>query len=209
MHRPKYVLSGAVDVSELLAARWWSTRVFDQLHRTVVSIGRRIAALDRALFERAARVGPQVDVALPVSRVADGALLWILVAAGMTASGRPGARRAAAHGLLTIAGTSLMANQLVKRALYRQRPDRLLVPEGRRAPARQSSSFPSGHTASAVAFGTVVGRRRPLLRWPLVVLAVAVGSSRVFTGLHYPTDVLGGAAIGALAGGISCRVAQR
>lgn len=68
-------------------------------------------------------------------------------------------------------------------------------------------SFPSGHTAgSAATYGTVALlvavflRRRPA-RWLVmgaVVLVAAVGASRVLLGVHYPTDVLGGAALGVL-----------
>src|SRR4051794_431432 len=77
----------------------------------------------------------------------------------------------------TIGRSVAVLDQPIKRALYRQRPDRLLVPEGRRAPLRHSSSFPSGHTASAVAFGTWSGVacstrqtfsvERRSVRWPV------------------------------------------
>ncbi len=61
-----------------------------------------------------------------------------------------------------------------------------------------SRSFPSGHTAAAVAFATGVAHVIPAAGLPLHTLAVAVGYSRVHTGVHYPGDVLAGALLGAV-----------
>jgi membrane-associated phospholipid phosphatase len=60
-----------------------------------------------------------------------------------------------------------------------------------------SRSFPSGHTAAAVAFAIGAGRELPHARLPLEALAALVGYSRVHTGVHYPGDVLAGALLGA------------
>ena len=61
----------------------------------------------------------------------------------------------------------------------------------------ESSSFPSGHSASGFAFATAVGRQIPSLSFPLRVLAAAVAYSRVHSGVHYPGDAI----VGSLAGG--------
>ncbi len=57
-------------------------------------------------------------------------------------------------------------------------------------------SFPSGHTLHAVAFGLVALFYFPLLAVILIPFIVMVAMSRVILGLHYPSDVLAGAAIG-------------
>ena len=62
------------------------------------------------------------------------------------------------------------------------------------------SSFPSGHTAYAFAGATILGNRYPKLRIPLYLVAGLVGVSRVYLGRHYPTDVIGGAIVGTVAG---------
>ena len=59
-------------------------------------------------------------------------------------------------------------------------------------------SFPSGHTMHAVASYGRPWRIFPALSWTLVPAAGLIALSRVVLGLHYPTDVLAGAAIGAL-----------
>ena len=59
-----------------------------------------------------------------------------------------------------------------------------------------STSFPSGHSASAFAFAAAVGGSIPVLGIPLRGAAAAVAYSRVHTGVHYPGDVIAGALMG-------------
>ena len=58
-------------------------------------------------------------------------------------------------------------------------------------------SFPSGHTLHAVAFSIVAIAFYPVLAWLLVPFTLLVAASRVVLGLHYPSDVAAGAALGA------------
>jgi undecaprenyl-diphosphatase len=64
-------------------------------------------------------------------------------------------------------------------------------------------SFPSGHTMHAVGFGIVAVSYYPSLLWLVAPFAVLVALSRPILGLHYPSDVLAGAALGAAIAGIS------
>lgn len=109
--------------------------------------------------------------------------------------GRRG-RRAAVAGLASVAAASATANLALKPLSHRRRPDRSDVPAARRAPEPSSSSFPSGHSASAFAFATGVGAVLPLEAIPIRALAALVAYSRVHTGVHYPGDVLAGAFLG-------------
>jgi len=61
-----------------------------------------------------------------------------------------------------------------------------------------TGAFPSGHSASAFACATVIAWASPRLAVPVYVLAALVAWSRVYVGVHYPLDVLGGAVLGVL-----------
>lgn len=87
---------------------------------------------------------------------------------------------------------------LIKRLVKRKRPfDNI---EGLRfliAPPDQFS-FPSGHTAGAFVFAILFGHFFPVVSVPLLIWASLVGYSRIYVGVHYPTDVLAGSILGVL-----------
>jgi undecaprenyl-diphosphatase len=163
-----------------------------------------VVRLDCELFAWvAAGHTPWLDRTLPrLSRSANHSGLWIGIAGCLWARGR---RRDAVRGLASIAVTSLVVNEGLKRVVRRPRPSLRGVPVVRRVRvAPLTTSFPSGHAASAAAFATGVAVELPRAGVPLGVLAAAVGGSRVYVGVHYPLDVLVGAGIGAgLARGIA------
>ena len=143
---------------------------------------------------------PQLDGALRrLSNAANYSRISIASGALLALAGGLRGRRAAATGLASVAATSAFVNLVVKPFGRRPRPDRegQEVPEARRVPMPTSRSFPSGHTAAAVAFASGVGDVLPLAGAPLRVLAALVAYSRVHTGVHYPADVLAGALLGA------------
>jgi diacylglycerol kinase family enzyme/membrane-associated phospholipid phosphatase len=169
----------------------------------------QVARWDRAVFDRVGRShSPVGDATLPgLTRLADHSKLWVGIAAGLMATRKRRLRRGAARGIGSIAVASLAANQVAKRAARRPRPSLDRVPLRRiahRVPT--STSFPSGHSASAAAFAIGVGLEVPELALPLGALAVAVGYSRVYSGVHYPGDVLAGFAVGAAAAGVVARL---
>lgn len=169
----------------------------------------RLQELDLALFRKVAEShSPFLDRWMPrLTHAADNSRLWMVLAGGLYLSGRASARRAALRGLLSLAATSATVNLPIKLIYKRTRPDIDIVPvvrRMRRLPV--TTSFPSGHSASAFAFTTGVAMELPAVGVPLYGLASAVAASRVYTGAHYPGDCLAGAAIGsAIAAGSTRR----
>ncbi|MFJ9819256.1 bifunctional phosphatase PAP2/diacylglycerol kinase family protein [Streptomyces sp. NPDC101151] len=162
----------------------------------------RLLGLDGRLFERAAEWHwPGAERVLPrLSRGANHGVLWFAAAAGIAASRTPRARRAAVRGIASLSLASLTINTLGKRSVRRARPVLDPVPLVRQLKRQPiTTSFPSGHAASAAAFATGVALESPA--WGAVVAPVAfsVAMSRVYTGVHFPSDVLAGAALGAAA----------
>lgn len=181
--------------------------------RQVAWLLRRLARYDRAVYRSVAQMHtPLLDE--PLRRASDFANYskpWFLAAGLLALLGGPRGRRAAVTGLAAVGTASLVVNQPMKMAGERHRPDRegLGVPQQRWVAMPSSTSFPSGHSASAAAFAAAVGDVLPALRRPLRAAAFVVGFSRVYTGVHYPSDVLVGATSGALLGRFVSRAARR
>lgn len=171
------------------ASRPWRARLPAALQRTDVAAFRWVAR----------RHAPLLDAILPrLSRTADHSLLWVATGAVLAATGGRFGRRAAVRGLAVLGVTSAVVNLPVKLAARRARPVIDVVPEVRRlARVPLSTSFPSGHSASAAAFATGVWLECPRVAPVVGSMAAAVAFSRAYTGVHYPGDVLAGAAIGA------------
>jgi undecaprenyl-diphosphatase len=157
------------------------------------------AAIDSAIYKAVSLTRtPRMDAVMRnVSTAANYSRLSLGIAALVSALGGPRGRRAAASGVLCVAATEAIVNLAIKPLGHRRRPDRPVV-RARAVPMPNSRSFPSGHTAAAVAFASGVARELPLAGVPLQALAALVGYSRVHTGVHYPGDVVGGALLGGL-----------
>jgi undecaprenyl-diphosphatase len=131
-----------------------------------------------------------------LSTAANHSMLWFGIAAALAV--RKGAtRRAALRGVLAIAATSFTANAVLKPLLPRRRPPTKEIPAYQAFPdPPTSSSFPSGHAASAAAFTVAVALECPKAGLAIAPLAAAVAYSRIHTGVHWTSDVVVGAAVG-------------
>ncbi|MDQ6797075.1 MAG: phosphatase PAP2 family protein [Actinomycetota bacterium] len=169
---------------------------------------RPLSQIDRAFHRRKPRHSLRTSGGLlHLGRAADKSMLWVAVATVMAATGGRFGRRAALRGLFAVGVASALANGPVKRVFGRRRPaPSRWVNRLPGSPTTTGSSFPSGHAASAFAFAAGAGQELPVLAGPLVALASAVSYSRVHAGVHHPSDVLGGALVGAGSGYVTRRL---
>jgi undecaprenyl-diphosphatase len=160
-----------------------------------------MARVDAAEYGLCRRLNRGASFAFPrrlfqiASRLGDGIVWYVLLALLPLLYGAAAVKPAIVMALTGALGVALY--KFLKRVFVRERPfithstiDLAMAPLDR-------YSFPSGHTLHAVSFAWQATAHFPELGWVLVPLAALIASSRVVLGLHYPTDVLVGAAIGA------------
>jgi undecaprenyl-diphosphatase len=86
----------------------------------------------------------------------------------------------------------------IKALVDRDRPPLHYARPKTLVPVPHDASFPSGHAATSFAAATMLALAFPRLAPALLLLAAAVAFSRVYVGVHYPLDIVGGAVLGAL-----------
>jgi undecaprenyl-diphosphatase len=134
------------------------------------------------------------------SRLGDGVIWYALMLALPFLFGDRGFRVALI--MLVSSAAGLAAYKFLKRTFVRERPFIRHAGISLAGAPLDRYSFPSGHTLHAVAFTWQACAAFPELAFVLVPLALAIAASRVVLGLHYPTDVLVGALLGAASGAI-------
>jgi membrane-associated phospholipid phosphatase len=175
--------------------------------------GEELNRLDVAAYAAIASTPtPALDAAFRrISRAANKSRLWLGCSALLAAFGGKRGRRAAENGLASIALTSAVVNLVLKPLGNRHRPDRLMydVPVARQVTMPHSTSWPSGHSASAFAFASGVGAAWPQVGIPVSFLASLVAYSRVHSGVHYPSDTIAGTACGVALAPIAVAAVER
>ncbi len=123
----------------------------------------------------------------------------ILAGIALIKGGRRG-RVAVAGIIFLIIFTDQFGHKLLKEIFQRIRPcnvlSDVLTPDG----CRGSFSFPSNHALNNFAAATFLWRLFPKYLWAFFITAFLVSISRIYLGLHYPSDILAGAIIGAAFG---------
>jgi undecaprenyl-diphosphatase len=148
-----------------------------------------------ARLNRAIRFRTLLHLFRGVSWLGDGIFWYSLMLALLLARGA-----AAALPVLHMAGTGLVCTllyRLLKTGTLRPRPFEVHAHIAAGSVPLDKFSFPSGHTLHAVGFSLVAAAYFPVLAPLLVAMTLAVAASRIVLGLHYPSDVAAGAALGA------------
>ncbi len=130
-----------------------------------------------------------------ITSLGNAGIIWILLTLILLLI--PKTRRIGILCVISLLLNVLFCNVLVKQLVARPRPytriqDLILLVK----PARDYS-FPSGHTSASFAVAWIVLKKLPKKAGvPLFVLAVLIAFSRLYVGIHYPSDVLGGFLLG-------------
>ena len=114
----------------------------------------------------------------------------------------PSTRKAGFSALCAMVIGLIVVNFTIKPLVARDRPWLVIENFVNLVPEHDPNSFPSGHTNAAFAFALAVCLSAPK-RWmkiTAVCMAVVMGLSRLYVGVHFPSDVLAGAVIGSLCG---------
>jgi len=126
-----------------------------------------------------------------ITHLGDGGMIWIIACVLMLFFKKT--RWVGVTGLLALLGSLLINNMLIKNLVARPRPFVRIEDLTILIPIPSEYSFPSGHTASSFAAAFVFLRHLPKkLGIPAIVLASLIGLSRMYIGVHYPTDILFG-----------------
>jgi undecaprenyl-diphosphatase len=159
-----------------------------------------MARIDAAEYGLCRTLNRVASIPLPrrifcvASRLGNGVVWYTLILALPLLYGPLAVRPAVVMSLTGALGVALYA--LLKRLLVRERPFITHTAIARAAAPLDRYSFPSGHTLHAVSFAWQASAHFPELAGALWTLAALIATSRVVLGLHYPSDVLAGAALG-------------
>ena len=130
-----------------------------------------------------------------ITSLGDGGFIWIAATIALLIPKKT--RKVGAMSAVALLGSLLINNHLIKNLVQRPRPFVTFTDIKILIPTPSEFSFPSGHTSSSFAAASVFYRFLPKKAGiPAIVLAGLIGFSRLYVGVHYPTDVIAGMMMG-------------
>ena len=130
-----------------------------------------------------------------VTTLGNAGMIWIVLSVGLLIPKKT--RRVGVLALVSLSFSALIDNVILKNVVARTRPYDVIEGLTSLVGVQKDYSFPSGHTGSAFAAAVVMFLGLPKKYGiPILVFACLMGLSRLYVGVHYPSDVLGGVLIG-------------
>jgi membrane-associated phospholipid phosphatase len=144
---------------------------------------------------------PALDyVVYPISLLGERGLLVVLLALGVLVGGPKGRwKEWAAVGIILMMANRLLV-ELSAWYVYRERPFMAIDGVRQMGPLWYTSSFPSGHAQYVWLVVVLLGAQHPRWLWALIPFSLLTCYSRPYFGMHYPSDVLAGSALGVVSG---------
>ena len=140
-----------------------------------------------------------------ITSLGNAGIIWIIMSLLLMIP--PKTRKIGCMSILALLFSLLINNLLLKNLVRRTRPYDCISALVPLVPKPLDYSFPSGHTGSSFAAAWVMYRSLPKKAGiPVLVLAVLIGLSRLYVGVHYPSDVLTGVLTGILSGYLAERL---
>lgn len=142
---------------------------------------------------------PTLDLLMPaITALGNSGLIWLLLAGILLLT--PKYRRAGAAVLAGLVLEIICCNMVLKPLVARVRPCDVNTAVQLLIARPDDFSFPSGHTGASFAAAAALFADRNRLWIPSLILSLLIAFSRLYLYVHYPTDILAGAAIGMMAG---------
>ncbi|MHB1652798.1 MAG: phosphatase PAP2 family protein [Desulfitobacteriaceae bacterium] len=140
---------------------------------------------------------PFFDLVMPwLTHLGSRGLIWLLLAFVLVLFGKGAGRKIAFLGMLALLLSWFFSDEVLKTLIARPRPF-VHFPDARiLADKPQQFSFPSGHTTTSFAPAVTFLLKKRALGIAALILAALIGFSRIYVGVHYPLDVLGGVLLG-------------
>lgn len=151
---------------------------------------------------------PILDALVPwITALGDKGIVWIALAAILIVI--PRTRRVGMAVGVSLLIELVLCNLFLKPLIARPRPFSLNSGIGLLVEPLRDFSFPSGHTGAAFACAVALLIEKSRLWIPVGMLAIVMGLTRLYLYVHYPTDVLAGAVLGALSAWAGCALMRR
>ena len=130
-----------------------------------------------------------------ITNLGNGGIIWIAATIALLIPEKT--RKVGIMSAIALLGSLIINNEIIKNLVKRPRPFVTFTDLQIIIPTPSQYSFPSGHTSSSFAAAAVFYRHLPKkLGVPSIVLAGLIGFSRLYVGVHYPTDVIAGVVMG-------------